>query len=288
MTCPLCGGALNARPTIRLRDSAIHRCEQCGSGIAWPRPAQTQLNAAHDNPLYFNHPYFETHRSSAASPLYEARLALVRPALSGPSRTLVDVGCDTGAFMGLVAERLAVRAIGVDVSSQAVAAAQRAGRDVRVGTLEAQRLDAGSVDVVTAFDVVEHVAEPGELLSEARRVLKPGGLFVAEVPHYDGLIYRLGRALGRLRMLAGPMSGIRDRLWPAFHVQYPTQEGIRAALQRAGLRDVVIGGREFAASELAIERGWLRTLVIGIFGMARAVSSPTILVVTARSHEAGA
>lgn len=282
MTCPLCDGQLAERATVRLASGAIHQCLGCGSGIVWPRPDEARLIAQHDNDDYFSHPYFEAHRHADESPLYEARLALIQPALVDRSRTLLDVGCDTGAFIALVAQRAQVRTIGVDVSQRAAKEAKREGRDVRAGTLESQQFPACSFGVVTAFDVVEHVAEPVALLREVRRVLIPEGRFVAEVPHFDGLVYRLGRILGRLGMLSGPMSAVRDRLWPSFHVQYPTRQGVNAALQRAGLEVVAIGGREFDPSELALDRGLLRALVLIVFRVARWMSAPTVLVISAR------
>lgn len=54
-----------------------------------------------------------------------------------------------------------------------------------VGSLTAIPFADETFDVVSAFDVVEHCADEGLALTEARRVLKPGGLFLVSVPAYE-------------------------------------------------------------------------------------------------------
>src|SRR5690606_3229290 len=78
------------------------------------------------------------------------------------------------------------RALGVDASRFAVAQAARhappaAGRLVAA---HAERLPFAdpSCDVVTAFDVLEHLPRPEVLIAEAAPVLRPGGLLVAATP----------------------------------------------------------------------------------------------------------
>lgn len=288
MTCPICGGALRQRPSVNLTGSAIHSCRSCGSGILWPRPDQSALSATHDDAGYFNHPYFESRRDAdAANPTYDERLERLIPLLKNPAEAQVlDLGCDIGTFMSYLTKRTGARTVGVDVSRVAVSEGQAKGRDIRLGTLEAQGFAERSFDALTAFDVVEHVADPRGLLHEAARILKPGAPIVAEVPHFDGLIYRLGRVLGSLGLFGGPLAPIRDRLFPEFHVQYPTDRALRRLLIESGFAEVKVSGREFRPRELALEGSWLRPLVLMVFAVARWVGMPTVLVVTGHARAA--
>jgi SAM-dependent methyltransferase len=290
MTCPICAGALQSRPTVPLAGCAIHRCRSCGSGILAPRPDQSALSATHDDEEYFNHPYFESRRDAEApNPTYDERLARLRPLLPDPGAARVlDLGCDTGTFMRYLTSRLGSETVGVDVSQAAVRAARAQGRDVRLGTLEAQQFPVSSFDALTAFDVVEHVADPKGLVREVARVLKPGAPFLAEVPHFDGLIYRVGRMLGAMRLLGGPLAAVRDRLFPIFHVQYPTERALTRLLADAGFTDIVVGGREFRPRELALDGALLRPIVLVVFGIARAIGMPTVLVVSGRAPQRSA
>lgn len=285
MTCPICDGTLRDRATIALNAAAIHQCRSCGSGIMWPRPDQSTLSATHDDADYFNHPYFDSRRDAEAdNPTYDERLDRLEPLLRNPATAqILDLGCDTGTFMAYLSSRLGAQMIGVDVSRAAVTEGKSKGRDIRLGTLEAQRFADASFDALTAFDVVEHVADPRSLVGEAARILKPGAPFIAEVPHYNGLIYRLGRALGSLGLLGGPLAAIRDRLFPVFHVQYPTARALRRLMSDARFDEIVVSGREFRARELALENAVLRPLVLAVFRIARWLGMPTVLVVSGRA-----
>jgi SAM-dependent methyltransferase len=285
MTCSLCGGSLDHRATVPLDSAAIHRCRNCGSGILWPRPDQAVLSARHDDAGYFNHPYFDSRRDASHGALFEERVSRLREVLGSRDapKVLVDLGCDTGAFMAYLTASTRVTAIGVDVSQAAVAAGRAEGRDIRLGTLESQNFADQSVDVLTAFDVVEHVADPVTLMREIARILKPGGTFLAEVPHFNGLVYRAGRALGRWDVLSGSLSPLCDRLWPSFHVQYPTVTGIRRLVSAAGLVDIACTGRDLSTDELAVQSPALRAAVLSAFRVSGWVGAPNILVVSARA-----
>lgn len=284
MTCPLCGGTLHERASVTLASAALHACRGCGSGILWPRPDQSSLSATHDDDSYFNHPYFDSRRDATAdNPTYDERLERLAPLLTDArAARVLDLGCDTGTFMAYLSSRLGSSTVGVDVSRAAVAEGRSLGRDVRLGTLEAQQFPDRSFDALTAFDVVEHVADPRSLLREAARILKPGAPIVAEVPHFDGLIYRLGRMLGSIGVLSASPA-VRDRLFPIFHVQYPTRRALTQLLTDAGFTDVAVGGREFRPRELALDSALLRPLVLLVFGVARWLGMPTVLVVSGRA-----
>lgn len=100
---------------------------------------------------------------------------------------LVDIGCGDGFFLSLVA---GTRKRGLEFNPDAVRRAREKGLDVREGLLSS--LPDGSADVVTMFQVLEHVREPAEVLRDAARVLRPGGRLFVAVPNDESYI---GRAL---------------------------------------------------------------------------------------------
>jgi SAM-dependent methyltransferase len=67
------------------------------------------------------------------------------------------------------------------------------------GTLDQLGLPAGCLPAVGLFDVLEHVADPGALLAEIRRVLEPDGILLVTVPAYDWLWGEVDDAAGHLR-----------------------------------------------------------------------------------------
>ena len=101
------------------------------------------------------------------------------------ARTVLDLGCGTGVAARAIARRpgFAGTVVGLDLSPYLVAAAQRlaeaeGGGDriaFRVGDTCRLDLTDGAVDAVVAHTLISHVDDPGAVLAEARRVVKPGG-----------------------------------------------------------------------------------------------------------------
>jgi SAM-dependent methyltransferase len=123
------------------------------------------------------------------------RVALFQRYVGGPGRRVLDLGCRDGALTRAYAEGNDV--VGVDADRDALAAASELGIETRWADLdESLPFDEASFDVVVAGELLEHLRNPHALVTDVRRVLRPGGTFVASVPN----AYRLKN---RLRFLAG-------------------------------------------------------------------------------------
>lgn len=96
---------------------------------------------------------------------------------------ILDVGCGTGANLLLLSDY--GDAEGVDVSDDALAFCRERGlKKVKHGAAEQLPYDDGAFDLVTAFDVVEHLDDDLGGLKELRRVLRPGGRVLLIVPTF--------------------------------------------------------------------------------------------------------
>jgi len=111
------------------------------------------------------------------------------PALLDRSWTVGDLGCGTGETSAALAPFLA-RTIAVDRSGDMLQAARRRLRDlsnveIRRGELEALPVADAELDAAVMMLVLHHVPDPGTVLGEAARALKPGGRFVVcdMLPH---------------------------------------------------------------------------------------------------------
>ncbi|RLC90966.1 MAG: class I SAM-dependent methyltransferase [Chloroflexi bacterium] len=143
--------------------------------------------------------------------------------LTGPpaGRSLLDVGCHTGVFVEIAA-RHGWDAWGVELSRWAVEQAQAQGLHVVQGTLETADLPEAHFDVVTMWDVIEHLTDPHRALRQAYRLLKPGGLAVVHTIDIDSLFARL--------------MGAR---WPwlmEMHIYYFSRRTLRAMLEKCGFQ----------------------------------------------------
>jgi 2-polyprenyl-6-hydroxyphenyl methylase/3-demethylubiquinone-9 3-methyltransferase len=96
----------------------------------------------------------------------------------------LDVGCGAGLFAEPVA-RLGADVTGIDPSPASIAAARRHAEETgakvayRVATVEELVDEPRRFDVVSAMEVIEHVADPQRFVAAAAALIKPGGLFIA-------------------------------------------------------------------------------------------------------------
>lgn len=96
---------------------------------------------------------------------------------------ILDVGCGTGANLLMLSKYGAAE--GVDISEDALAFCRERGlAHVKQGAGEELPYDDGTFDLVTAFDVVEHMDDDLAGLKEMFRVLRPGGHALLFVPTF--------------------------------------------------------------------------------------------------------
>ena len=143
--------------------------------------------------------YAEHNRSERGAGFVFARPereVLFRRYVGGPGRRVLDLGCRDGTLTETYAGGNDV--VGVDADRDALAEAARLGIETVWADLD-QPLDLpdASFDVVVAGELLEHLRDPHQLVREARRVLRPGGTFVASVPNAFRLKGRVLFLFGR-------------------------------------------------------------------------------------------
>jgi SAM-dependent methyltransferase len=141
-----------------------------------------------------------------------------------PGGELLDVGCAYGLFLAQALRWY--RCVGCDVSPDVVEAARRAlpaGTPLFTASLPVIPTDR-RYDVVTCFDVLEHVTDLDAALANIAGLLKPGGILVATMPVYDGplgpLVDRLDH--DRTHVHRRPRDFWVARISPVLPVRYVT------------------------------------------------------------------
>lgn len=119
---------------------------------------------------------------AAAERKYGERLAAVAPLLAG-CRRVIEIGCADGAFGARVKAAAPLFYCGVEISGDAAAAA---GRLDRVLPASADAAAAGPFDLLLAFHVLEHLADPAAELAGWRALLAADARLLVEVPNGGG------------------------------------------------------------------------------------------------------
>ncbi|WP_445146021.1 glycosyltransferase [Dyella sp. Tek66A03] len=114
------------------------------------------------------------------------RYAWCRPLVIG--KVVLDIACGEGYGSAILARGGASSVIGVDISPQTVEHAAKTyagieGLEYREGNAAAIPLPDSCVDVVVSFETIEHHDQHLEMMSELRRVLRPGGLLIMSSPN---------------------------------------------------------------------------------------------------------
>ncbi len=237
VACNLCGADDAAvrfpstlPPNPSLADWTAYRCTYSGYGVHPTIVRCRRCGLVYANPRQEGATILETYEA-VKDPLYieerEGRVLTfehhLRPLerLTGPpdGRRLLDIGAYTGVFVEIAA-RHGWDAWGVEPSHWAVEEARKRGLQVVQGTTETAELPEGGFDVVTMWDVIEHLTDP---LGELRRVyglLRPGGLLIVHTIDIGSLFARL--------------MGAR---WPwlmEMHLYYFNRRTLRLMLEKAG------------------------------------------------------
>jgi SAM-dependent methyltransferase len=165
--------------------------------------------------------YAEHNRSERGAGFVFARPereALFKRYIGGPDRRVLDLGCRDGALTQAFLPGNEV--VGIDADQDALAEAAKLGIETHWADLDQPlELPNDRFDVVVAGELLEHLRDPQALVGEIRRVLRPGGTFVASVPN----AYRLK---GRLLFLIG-----RPPENDPTHLQMFSADDVRALLR---------------------------------------------------------
>ena len=108
------------------------------------------------------------------------RLELIKKYIT--SGSLLDIGCGVGWFLE-AAKKDGFKVYGQEVSKDL---AEYTGDllDIKVFENDVSEIDL-KFDVITMFDLIEHVSDPLKLLEDCKKILNPGGIILAFTPNYD-------------------------------------------------------------------------------------------------------
>lgn len=223
----------------------IVQCRHCGLVYANPRWSDEELMAAYT--AVEDHTYL-SEREGRILTFRKHLEALERYTGPADGRSLLDIGAYIGVFVE-TAQAAGWDAWGVEPSEWAAAEARKRGLNVITGAQDAPVLQGRQFDVVTMWDVIEHVDDPATELARAYQLLRPGGWLVLHTMDVDSAAAR-----------------IMGRRWPwlmDMHLYYFSQATLAQMLVQQGFEVVWSGaqGRYLRLGYLASRvQAWNQTL----------------------------
>jgi 2-polyprenyl-3-methyl-5-hydroxy-6-metoxy-1,4-benzoquinol methylase len=226
-SCPVCGHGA-APDEVKLGGYRLYQCLRCTL-----RFAPHAFTVAVDYDRVYQSAEYEREqvnvlksldpRALAEHPTYRSFFGQVR---HSPGARLLDVGCGVGRF-GQGAYARGWDVTGIDVSARAIESGRPfAPFPLRVATVEELVQQGEQFDVVTAFEVLEHLTSPVEFLSAVGRLVSPGGQVFCTVPNWNSALVR---------------NSTRPDWLPPIHLLFFSPASLKAAAERAGLVRVTTG-----------------------------------------------
>jgi SAM-dependent methyltransferase len=197
--CGLCGStdlvlkfiATDRNFETTLDHFRICRCAKCGVVQTIPRPSVEESKSFYPEMYYPTTQASEEYYNKHIRDFQQDKLSLVQSRVSNGS--LLDIGCGSGFFLW-EALKAGFAVTGVEFSDEAAAyGREHFGLAITTGNIYDLSLERQGYDVVTLWQVLEHLDSPRELLHMVYESLKPSGLLIISVPNissFQALIFR--------------------------------------------------------------------------------------------------
>jgi len=275
MQCPLCGKTALV-PIISGRDwlmqlpgtFAVWKCEDCSTFSQQPVPSEEML-------IHHYPPQYGPYSTATGLANIAARNGLRRRerdvlSVHLSAGSILDIGCGPGMFLERMRRR-GWECSGIELNSEiAERARAKFGLMVATGTLESAGVPNCAFDVVTLWDVLEHVRFPGRTMREIARVLRPGGWLIFRVPNPESTGARIfgrfwaGWDLPR-HLWVAPQAAIETALRETgFHLRRTSNSTGRFSLVKESIRHTFreeIGAARIPGAMLSAA-GWCLARVI--------------------------
>ena len=177
INCPVCGGS-RFDPLFEKNGEPFVRCHECDLMMINPRPLYDHVIETYDD----SYSDFYIKKGNKKIARFN-RWAKTVQALGAKTGRWLDIGCSAG-FVVKVAQDLGYDAYGVDVESHGIDFARNTLglKNVSQGMLEDQNYPDEFFDVISIYDVIEHVPDLNKFVTEISRILTKEGVLDIRTP----------------------------------------------------------------------------------------------------------
>ncbi|MGE9033423.1 class I SAM-dependent methyltransferase [Leptospira interrogans] len=155
--------------------------------------------------------------------------------LIAPSGKILDVGCGLGFFVKrIIDQKPNWEAIGYEISEKAVQFAKDKNglKNVFSGIVQNSGIKKGSLDIITLWDVIEHIPKPHSLLEYLHSLLKPGGILFLQTPNFPIQLFK-----AKLKVMLKGMRTDGHYLEAKDHINDYTEKTMKMLAKQTGFQN---------------------------------------------------
>jgi len=211
--CILCA-SVSLKNLKGYEEHYLVKCQSCKFVFCEPIPTERELEKHYEN--YGRNDYL--------SPLTIKRYHEILDSFEPYRKTnkLIDVGCGIGYFLE-EAKKRGWEVYGTEFTDEAIEICSKKGIKMNKGVLNPNNYDSQEFDVITSFEVIEHINNPQEELANFYKILRKGGLVYCTTPNFNSLLrYRLKE---KYNVLCYPE-----------HLSYYTPKTLKYVFEKEGFR----------------------------------------------------
>jgi 2-polyprenyl-3-methyl-5-hydroxy-6-metoxy-1,4-benzoquinol methylase len=157
------------------------KCSSCSFVFMRAIPSADELNAHYSRYTYNSEKYL------SPITIKSYNLLLDEFERYRKSNRILDVGCGAGFFLDQAKKR-GWEVYGTEYSTRAVEVCKAKGINMKEGVLQRKNFDEADFDVITSFEVIEHINNPIKEVDEIYAILRKGGLFYCTTPNFNSLL----------------------------------------------------------------------------------------------------
>lgn len=226
LSCPICDSNSLTLRNDRFNNYDLYTCNDCKVIFCVPFKAHdAEFYSEADDILSENRhkkltPWFKDHPSRKSDNLK-----------NGTDKTLLDIGCGDGPFVEFAAQN-GFHVVGIDFDTTSLIAAKRRNFKTEPEFINTDLEDyykknpGKKFDIITAFEVIEHLDNPKRVLKLINLMLKPGGLFIGTLPNFNRILIKKINMIYEI---------------PPYHLTYWTSQTWKNVLEaKFGFKEVLI------------------------------------------------
>ncbi len=233
--CPSCGSE-KLRPLKGYEECCrLVRCRKCGLTFASEIPDISVTQEIYDG--YGRNDYLSEITVKRYNELLDTFERYRK------TNKILDVGCGIGYFLD-VAKKRGWEVYGTEFSRKAVSICEEKGIVMYDGDVNSAPYTEGQFDIITSFEVLEHVVNPSDIMFYAERFLRKGGAFYLTTPNFKSLV----------RIFQKSDWDVISKSSHPEHLVYYTRKSYKYLLKSYGMKSVYIKTTGLSISRLKAKK----------------------------------